>query len=46
MMSDKTVQQTITRIPAGQGPTYLLVGTELLTFKARDSQKPPHCGQM
>lgn len=38
MMSDKTVQQTITRIPAGQGPTYLLVGTELLTFKASGSQ--------
>ena len=38
MMSDQTSQQTITRIPADQGQTYLLVGTEVLTFKASGSQ--------
>lgn len=37
-MSDVTTQQTITRTPAGQGPSYLLVGTELLTFKASGAQ--------
>ena len=37
-MSDKTGEETIIRIPAGQGPTYLLVGTELLTFTASGSQ--------
>ena len=37
-MPDTTSPQTITRIPAGQGPTYLLVGTELLTFMASSSQ--------
>ena len=38
MMSNNTSEQTITSIPAGQGPTYLLVGTELLTFKALGEQ--------
>lgn len=37
-MTNTTNQQTITSIPSGHGSTYLLVGTELLTFKASGSQ--------
>ena len=37
-MSNTTSKQTITMLPAGQGKSYLLLGTEVLTFKASASQ--------
>jgi hypothetical protein len=37
-MSNTTSEQTISMLPAGQGRSYLLLGTELLTFKASASQ--------
>jgi quercetin dioxygenase-like cupin family protein len=37
-MSNTTSEQTISMLPAGQGRSYLLLGTELVTFKASASQ--------
>ena len=37
-MSNTRSEQTISMLPAGQGKSYLLLGTEVVTFKASASQ--------